>query len=45
MNSLDIMALAIIGIVMVQALTKGLAAELAEIACAIAGTALRVVVF
>lgn len=37
MNSLDIMALAIIGIVMVQALTKGLAAELAEIACAIAG--------
>jgi uncharacterized membrane protein required for colicin V production len=37
MNSLDIMALAIIGIVIVQALTKGLAAELAEIACAIAG--------
>ncbi len=37
MNSLDIMALAIIGIALIQTLTKGLAAELAELAFAVAG--------
>jgi membrane protein required for colicin V production len=37
MNSLDIMALAIIGVTLIQAFTKGLVAELAELAFAIAG--------
>ncbi len=37
MNSLDIMALAIIGVTLIQALTKGMAAELAELAFAFAG--------
>jgi len=37
MNSLDIMALAIVVICVVQALAKGLAAELAELALTIAG--------
>lgn len=37
MNSLDIMALAIIGVALIQAFTKGLVAELAELAFAVAG--------
>lgn len=37
MNSLDILALAIIVVALVQAFTKGIAAELAELACAVAG--------
>ena len=37
MNSLDILAIAIIGVALVQAFTKGTAAELGELAAAVAG--------
>jgi len=37
MNSLDILALAVIVVALIQAFTKGMAAELAELASAVAG--------